>query len=284
MKKQLIGINVGKLSNVYKIYDKLKGFDLLQIQLGDGNTFEITEEEIKKLHMLKDRFKVIIQSPNLVNLVNRGDTHFDLTLQYMREVVKLDRVGVVGYVTYLGRLYNNDLNGSVPTILQGNDSFNFALQQIIPYFERHNVDLYIENSASLSDADMASISYIIGKNHRFKSKRLKLCLDTAKGYAYNEYSVRNIGFLNAFRNEMGLIHLNTIDEGVSCGSGINRHSKSNFNTCTVFSLEDYKQFILNNPKIPIIVERGSLSFALEDLKFIKNVLKADNDEKSSNSQ
>lgn len=261
-------------SRLEEIRDK---FSLIQIFLGRNISFRINSEIGEFLKRYTPIFDVYGHSPYIINLCNVNHDMFDKSVTYLRTVAELGQQGLKGYVTHLGKIFTKEQyeSGEYQSTVFGNDSLTKALDLLVPYFERNNMVLLLENSAGNDfGSDLATVGYLMQKIREYNSPHLKICWDTEHSYACNGPSVETVKSLVGLKREIGMIHLNAIEKGVEKGNHKDRHSYTTFETCTKFPAQTYVDFVNTLPDIPMVFERDNLDLALTDYNFITSKLDA----------
>lgn len=251
-----------------------ESFNVLQIFLGSPQTFKISSASKEFLEKYSSMYDIYAHAPFLINLVNRSHRVYESSISFLTEVTKLSKYGLKGIVTHLGRLYTKSEyeKGDIPSRIHGDKSIFDALQRLRSFYERSNMKLFLENSVG-NDIGSAfdSVPFLVQKVRQAQSLSIRICYDSLHAYAAGELSVDRVKLLKAFKNEIGLIHLNAVEEGVERGNHIDRHSNTAFDSCIKFKVSDYLNLVKEFKNLPFILERGSnIDLGIRDSNTIKD--------------
>lgn len=269
-----IGMHISPADLIQREVECRKQFKVIQIFLGSPQTLLISKSSREFLEKYSKIFDIYAHAPFLINLVNVSHRMYEKSIDFLTEVTTLGKYGLKGIVTHLGKLYTKAEyeSGEVPSKIHGDKSLYDALQRLRPFYERVNMNLYLENSVGNDiGSSLDSVGYLVQKIRQVQSLNIKLCLDTEHAYAAGDPSIGDERILRAFRNEIGLIHFNAMEEGVVKGNRKDRHSKTTFDICSQFQVEDYLNFMEEFKDKAFIFERGkSIDLGITDANILRS--------------
>ena len=138
------------------------------------------------------------------------------------------------------------------------------LVDFIPYLDKFNVNLLLENSSgSKNNNKFGNTEEILIINSIIDNKRIGFCLDTAHSFANGDTLTKNI------INKADLIHFNCPDGKVKFGSHLDRHSKSSIKSLDKFFSNDIINLLLYNDKYKIL--ESQYDIALNDLIYLGEI-------------
>jgi endonuclease IV len=270
MKNVKLGMHLSPGDLINRELDCRKNFSAVQIFLGSPQTFSLGDAAKEFLIKYESMFDIYAHGPFVLNMVNIEHKTHEATVKYLMKAAEFGQYGLKGLVVHPGRVFTKAQfdSGEAPSRLFGDQSFTRVIEMVLPVFERNGVKLLLENSVGTSfGSALDDIAYLFAKVRHFNNPYLRVCLDTEHAFAAGDPGIDALDLYRRFKDLIGLVHLNAIEEGVKKGNRKDRHSNTTFDICTHYPVEAYIKFIEQMNDKTFIFERGSnINLGLKDAK------------------